>query len=97
VEGSRHAVKAGIQQRLLGAELGSESVCGVHGRDRPIPRYRVSQRGVFANQRHGPGPGVGNNQLTGTPFGYSAHTGYDIASGWGTPQVASFVASLTSK
>jgi subtilase family serine protease len=39
---------------------------------------------------------VGNDQLTGTPFGYSAHAGYDIASGWGTPQVGNLVASLAS-
>jgi subtilase family serine protease len=39
---------------------------------------------------------VGNNQLAGTPFGYSAHTGYDIASGWGTPQVGNLVNALAS-
>jgi subtilase family serine protease len=39
---------------------------------------------------------IGNNQLAGTPFGYSAHTGYDIASGWGTPQVGSLVDALAS-
>lgn len=39
---------------------------------------------------------VGNDQLVGTPFGYSAHSGYDIASGWGTPKVANVVAALAS-
>jgi subtilase family serine protease len=39
---------------------------------------------------------VGNDQLAGTPFGYSAHTGYDIASGWGTPQVGNLVSSLAA-
>ncbi len=39
---------------------------------------------------------VGNNQLAGTPFGYSAHSGYDIASGWGTPQVGNLVAALAA-
>jgi subtilase family serine protease len=39
---------------------------------------------------------IGNNQLVGTPFGYSAGTGYDIATGWGTPDVANLVADLAS-
>lgn len=39
---------------------------------------------------------VGNNQLAGTPFGYSAQPGYDIASGWGTPQVGNLVAALAA-
>jgi subtilase family serine protease len=39
---------------------------------------------------------VGNNQLVGTPFGYSADAGYDIATGWGTPDVAHLVADLAS-
>lgn len=39
---------------------------------------------------------VGNDQLAGTPFGYSAHAGYDIASGWGTPQVGNLVSALAA-
>jgi subtilase family serine protease len=39
---------------------------------------------------------VGNNQAAGTPFGYSAGPGYDIASGWGTPQVGNLVAALAN-
>lgn len=39
---------------------------------------------------------IGNDQLVGTPFGYTAGTGYDIASGWGTPQVGNLVGALTS-
>jgi subtilase family serine protease len=39
---------------------------------------------------------VGNNQLAGTPIGYPAGPGYDIASGWGTPQVANLVAALAA-
>ena len=39
---------------------------------------------------------VGNNQLAGTPFGYSAGSGYDIASGWGTPNVGNLVSSLVA-
>jgi subtilase family serine protease len=39
---------------------------------------------------------IGNNKLVGTPFGYSAGAGYDIATGWGTPDVAHLVADLAS-
>ncbi len=39
---------------------------------------------------------VGNNQLVDTPVGFSAGTGYDIATGWGTPNVANLVADLAS-
>jgi hypothetical protein len=38
---------------------------------------------------------VGNNQLVGTPLGFSAGTGYDDASGWGTPNVSNIVADLS--
>jgi subtilase family serine protease len=39
---------------------------------------------------------TGDNTLAGTPFGYTAHTGYDLATGWGTPKVGNLVASLAS-
>jgi subtilase family serine protease len=39
---------------------------------------------------------IGNNQLPGTPSGNSAGAGYDLATGWGTPDVANLVASLAS-
>ena len=39
---------------------------------------------------------VGNNQLVDTPVGFSAGTGYDIATGWGTPNVANLVAGLAA-
>lgn len=39
---------------------------------------------------------TGDNTLTGTPVGFSAGTGYDTASGWGTPNVANLVADLSS-
>lgn len=38
---------------------------------------------------------TGNNILTGTTAGFSATTGYDFASGWGTPNVANLVAGLS--
>jgi len=37
---------------------------------------------------------VGNNQLIGTPVGFPATTGWDDASGWGTPNVANLVLDL---
>jgi len=37
---------------------------------------------------------VGNDQLFGTPVGYSAGAGYDLASGLGTPNVANLIADL---
>jgi subtilase family serine protease len=36
----------------------------------------------------------GNNQLAGTPLGFTASPGYDDASGWGTPDVARLVLDL---
>ncbi len=36
----------------------------------------------------------GNNQLVGTPLGFTAGPGYDDASGWGTPDVARLVLDL---
>jgi subtilase family serine protease len=37
---------------------------------------------------------VGNNQLVGTPIGFSAGAGWDDATGWGTPNVANLLAGL---
>jgi subtilase family serine protease len=54
--------------------------------------YSIGKSGAYGSDFHD--ITVGNDQLTGTPFGYSAHTGYDIASGWGTPDVANLVSSL---
>ena len=39
---------------------------------------------------------TGNNTLIGTPFGYNAGTGWDQASGWGTPNVANLIPDLAS-
>ena len=39
---------------------------------------------------------MGNNTLLGTPVGYSAAPGWDLASGWGTPNVTNLVADLAS-
>ena len=40
---------------------------------------------------------VGNDQLAGTPVGYAATTGYDLASGIGSPNVATLVADLAAQ
>lgn len=40
---------------------------------------------------------VGNNQMPGTPVGFSAKAGWDDATGWGTPNVSCFLADLTGK
>jgi subtilase family serine protease len=37
---------------------------------------------------------VGNNQQLGTPTGNTAAAGYDLATGWGTPNVTNLVADL---
>jgi subtilase family serine protease len=39
---------------------------------------------------------VGNNQLTGTPVGFPAATGWDDATGLGTPNVANLVRDLVT-
>ncbi len=39
---------------------------------------------------------VGNDQLVGTPIGFSAGPGYDLASGIGSPRVANLVSDLAS-
>ncbi len=40
---------------------------------------------------------VGNNKLIGTPFGYNATSGWDDATGWGTPNVSNLVNDLASQ
>jgi subtilase family serine protease len=38
---------------------------------------------------------VGNNQLVGTPVGFSATAGWDDATGWGTPNVTNLISDLS--
>ena len=54
--------------------------------------YALAESGAYAADFHD--ITIGNNQLLGTPAGNSAGTGYDLATGWGTPNVANFVAGL---
>jgi subtilase family serine protease len=39
---------------------------------------------------------VGNNRLGGSPVGFDAATGWDDASGWGTPNVANLIPDLVA-
>jgi subtilase family serine protease len=39
---------------------------------------------------------VGNNQLAGTPVGFPAGSGWDDATGWGTPNVGNLIPDLAS-
>jgi len=39
---------------------------------------------------------VGNNRLDGSPVGFQAGTGWDDASGWGTPNVANLIPDLVA-
>ncbi len=39
---------------------------------------------------------VGNNKLVGTPVGFSAVSGWDAASGWGTPNVGNLLPGLAN-
>jgi subtilase family serine protease len=39
---------------------------------------------------------VGNNQLVGTPVGFSAAAGYDFATGLGTPNVSNLIQDLVT-
>jgi subtilase family serine protease len=56
--------------------------------------YAIAEGGGYSSTFHD--ITIGNDQLAGTPFGYSAHSSYDIASGWGTPQVGNVVAALAA-
>ena len=40
---------------------------------------------------------VGDNTLVGTTAGFPAARGYDLATGWGTPNVANIVTDLAAK
>ena len=56
--------------------------------------YKIRQCGQYANDFHD--ITVGNNQLVGTPAGFSAKAGYDAATGLGTPNVANLVNDLVT-
>jgi subtilase family serine protease len=57
--------------------------------------YSIAESSAYSSTFHD--ITAGNNQLGGTPVGYSAGTGYDLATGWGTPDVANLVAALATR
>jgi subtilase family serine protease len=56
--------------------------------------YALAQGATAANDFHD--ITIGDNQLFGTLFGFPATPGYDLATGWGTPNVASLVSDLVN-
>ncbi len=56
--------------------------------------YMLAQGASAANDFHD--ITVGNNQLRGTHTGFPATRGYDLATGWGTPNVANLVPDLAN-
>ncbi len=55
--------------------------------------YSIAESAGYSTDFHD--IAVGNNQLVGTPVGFTAASGYDFASGWGTPNVSNLVTALT--
>lgn len=56
--------------------------------------YKLAQSAAYANDFHD--IQTGNNVMAGTSVGFSAGTGWDDASGWGTPNVANLVPDLVA-
>jgi subtilase family serine protease len=56
--------------------------------------YKLAQSAAYANDFHD--ITVGNNVMAGTSVGFNAGTGWDDASGWGTPNVANLVPDLVA-
>jgi subtilase family serine protease len=56
--------------------------------------YSIAQLGSYSADFHD--ITIGNNTLAGTTVGFSAQPGYDLATGWGTPNVANLVTDLAN-
>ncbi|HVH11013.1 MAG TPA: S53 family peptidase, partial [Gemmatimonadales bacterium] len=56
--------------------------------------YTLAHSGTYASDFHD--ITQGNNQMPGTPVGFSATTGWDDATGWGTPNVSNFIRDLVA-
>lgn len=56
--------------------------------------YKLAESPAYATDFHD--ITVGNNQLAGTPVGFSAKAGYDFSTGWGTPNVTKVVEDLVA-
>jgi hypothetical protein len=54
--------------------------------------YAIAQGARYASDFHD--ITAGNNILDGTTIGFAAKPGYDLATGWGTPNVANLIADL---
>jgi subtilase family serine protease len=57
--------------------------------------YSIAQSGAYGNDFHD--ISAGNNILAGSTAGFGAKPGYDLATGWGTPNIANLVADLAVK
>jgi subtilase family serine protease len=57
--------------------------------------YAIAESGAYANDFHD--ITVGNNILAGSTGGFAAKPGFDLATGWGTPNIANIVADLAVK
>ena len=56
--------------------------------------YSIAQLGAYSADFHD--ITVGSNTLAGATFGFSAQPGYDLTTGWGTPNVANLVEDLAN-
>lgn len=54
--------------------------------------YKLAQSPAYSTDFHD--VTVGNNELVGTPVGFTAHGGWDDATGWGTPNVSNLIPDL---
>ncbi len=57
--------------------------------------YSIAESASYSSDFHD--IQVGNNILVGTTVGFAAGLGFDLASGWGTPNVANLVADLAAQ
>lgn len=56
--------------------------------------YKLAHSSTYASDFHD--ITLGDNQMPGTPAGFPAGTGWDDATGWGTPNAANFVKDLVA-
>ena len=56
--------------------------------------YKLAQSAAYANDFHD--ITVGNNVMAGTSVGFNAGSGWDDASGWGTPNVTNLIPDLVA-
>ncbi len=57
--------------------------------------YSIAESAKYSSDFHD--IQVGNNMLVGTTVGFTAGPGFDLATGWGTPNVANLVADLAAQ